>query len=59
MNIELEILRVARRENWSRIFARAYVYARHYDGLSHSAAIRAAKTTPGVRSCDIPRAYNL
>lgn len=48
------ILRVMAEQKWSKAFATQYVMERHYHGMSHRAAIRAAINSPYVKSHEIP-----
>ena len=54
MSYKLMIMRVMQEQKWSRAFATQYVMERHYNGMSHSAAIRAAIRSPFVESHEIP-----
>lgn len=52
---KLTILRVMDEHRWSKAFATQYVMERHYNGMSHQAAIRAAIRSPYVSRHEIPK----
>ena len=54
MSYKYMILRVMQEQNWSKAFATQYVMERHYNGMSHGAAVRAAMRSPFVKSHEIP-----
>lgn len=49
------ILRVMNEHKWSRAFSTQYVMERHYNGMSHQSAIRAAIASPYVSRSEIPK----
>ena len=48
------ILRVMHEQGWSKAFATQYVMERHYNGMTHYSAVRAAMVSPFVKSHEIP-----
>lgn len=54
MNYKLMIMRVMQEQRWSKGFATQYVMERHYNGMSHAAAMRAAARSPYVKRHEIP-----